>query len=116
MMSCQKPNRLPKPAVKVMPDGREICDCSTPSGRAEYKRRSEAMAERQHYRCALCGKTLVGWHPSFDHEDGRGMGGGRRDDRIWVDGKWKNAAVHISCNNDKGSRRVPYVISQPPKS
>jgi hypothetical protein len=46
---------------------------------------------------------------TFDHEAGRGMGGAKRDDRIEVDGKRKNAAVHFGCNAAKGSRKVHYV-------
>jgi len=43
--------------------------------------------------------------PTFDHEAGRGFGGGFRDDSLFhVDGTWRNAAVHFLCNGQKGSR------------
>jgi hypothetical protein len=38
---------------------------------------------------------------TFDHDDGRR--GGRHDDRIEIDGKRKNAAVHKLCNGERGS-------------
>jgi hypothetical protein len=43
---------------------------------------------------------------TFEHTDLRGMGGGRRDDRI-VDAKGKpmNLAAHGWCNREKGSKR-----------
>jgi hypothetical protein len=71
-----------------------------------------AMARRQRGRCALCGHLMDEGTPTFDHENGRGMGGAKRDDRIEVKGRWQNAAVHYLCNGDKGSRKVPYVITQ----
>ena len=68
------------------------------------------MAERQGWLCGLCRLTMSGFDVTFDHESGRGMGGGKRDDRIDVDGKRQNAAVHFSCNAAKGSRRIAYLI------
>lgn len=91
------------------PGGREVC-AKTPKGRREYKRRVEAMWERQECRCALCGKYLRLDEATFDHQDGRGMGGARRDDRIEVNGVPLNAAVHGLCNAQKGSRCVSYLI------
>lgn len=90
---------------KIMPDGREICSD------AEYKRRTGIMAERQGHRCAICHRSLFGYRPSFDHESGRGAGGGNRDDRLWhEDGKtWCNAALCIPCNGEKGSKRYHWV-------
>ena len=110
-----------KPAAfRTMPDGREICS-STSAGKAEYRTRTIEMQNRQNNRCALCGFSF---HSNdvvtFDHEHGRGMGGGKRDDRILieihmeVDGfditaiKRQNAAVHYRCNAEKGSRKVEY--------
>lgn len=100
-----------KDAVKVFPCGREVCDKTT-SGLRLYRNRTLLMMIRQNYLCALCGMFMQSYEATFDHEDGRGMGGGKRDDRIEVDGKWKNAAVHGSCNGAKGSRKIPYVIEQ----
>ena len=93
--------------MKITKDGREILQ-PTHSGRKEYKRRTIAMAERQVWLCALCDMPL-GDDITFDHESGRGMGGSTRDDRIEVNGKRKNAAVHYRCNMAKGSRKVPYL-------
>ena len=46
---------------------------------------------------------------SFEHESGKGSGGGKRDDRIEVEGRWQNGASHYAfCNNWKGSRRIDY--------
>ena len=105
--------RTRSPAVKVFPDGREVCDCTTKQGRSEYNSRTVSMAERQSHRCAMCQRSLHGYRPTFDHEAGRGAGGGHRDDRIEVfipdeDGitiRWQNAALCRSCNSEKGSKR-----------
>ena len=98
-------------AFRVTRDGREICS-KAPKGRDEYRRRTIAMGHRQRWLCALCGLHMSRETLSFDHEHGRGMGGAKRDDRIEVGGRWQNAAVHILCNGEKGSRKVPYVIMQ----
>ena len=92
----------PKPAVKTYPDWREVCNMSNPLGRAEYFRRLGEMVERQGYVCAICGSDEGAY---FDHEAGRGAGGGLRDDRIEVDGHWQNAALCYNCNQEKGSKR-----------
>ncbi len=103
-----KPKKPRKPAVQVFPDGREVCNLNFKRGREEYQRRKLAMYIRQRQMCAICGIYLfvTGW--DFDHEDGRGMGGGHRDDRIEKDGKRYNAAVCSVCNMLKGSQRIPY--------
>jgi hypothetical protein len=46
--------------------------------------------------------------PTFEHQDGRGAGGGHRDDRIEIDGQWNNAAVDPDCNISKGSKRYTW--------
>ena len=98
--------------VKVYPGGREVCG-KTALGKAEYRRRTLSMAERQGWRCGLCGLRMTESTATFDHEFGRGMGGARRDDRIFSDnGNWINAAVHMLCNGIKGSRAVSYVVTQ----
>lgn len=93
--------------VKVYPDGREVCNCRTRSGSIEYRSRTAAMERRQQYLCAICGIGRQ-WF-TFDHQNGRGMGGARggaiRDDRIEVDGEWFNAALCVTCQSMKGSRR-----------
>jgi hypothetical protein len=105
----------PQPAVRVMRDGREICDKMTTAGRKEYRRRTLAMLYRQEGRCCLeayapgCPGTLTADSATFDHEWGRGQGGGKRDDRIVLpDGTWLNGACHNECNQWKGSRYVAY--------
>lgn len=95
-------------AFDVLRGGREVCR-QGPAGRAEYKSRLALMVERQIGLCAICGKAMDS-DVSFDHELGRGMGGGKRDDRIEIDGVRHNAAAHILCNRLKGSRRVEYVV------
>lgn len=113
--------------VRVYSDGREVCGLN-PGGRSEYRRRLWIMCERQSWQCAMCLRSMKHFEiretrfkengclfsgaPTFDHESGRGMGGGHRDDRIEVEGKWHNAAVCLACNTEKGSRRIPYKISQ----
>lgn len=90
-------------------DGAEVCILDTHRGRTEYRARTWAMAERQRGLCADCGKPM-GDDVTFDHANGRGAG--KRDDRIEVDGRWQNAALHLRCNSSRGSRRMPYVITQ----
>lgn len=118
-----KPSQVRKqrPAVKVYPDGREVCDLSTKAGRDEYTHRKKVMWERQGRRCVLqisdqC-KARQGRWPfdeiTFDHEHGRGMAGGKRDDRIDVEGKCLNAAVCWWCNSLKSSQNIPYLIDAP---
>lgn len=83
------------------PDGREVCI------KGEYLYRLRMMASRQHDRCAICERILVSM--VFDHEAGRGMGGGHRDDRIEKpDGTWQNAALCYRCNSLKASKRYAW--------
>jgi hypothetical protein len=88
--------------MKVFRDGAEALG-SDAADRREYKRRTQAMAERQNNECAICRKWLT--VPTFDHQWGRGHGGAFRDDRIELDGEWFNAALCPDCNHLKGSRR-----------
>lgn len=93
----------PKPAVKVYPDGREVCS-DTPAGKAEYKRRTLAMLERQKGLCCICGRPLPPSEATFEHEHCRGAGGAWRDDRLELPGgRWINGACHWICNSIKGS-------------
>lgn len=92
-------------AVRRYPDGREVC-LDTPAGRAEYYRRTAIMAQRQNWRCGACPVKMDLATVTFDHVIPRGMGGASRDDRIEVDGEWKNRAVHSWCNAKRGSRRL----------
>ena len=118
---CQK-KREPV-YVKVFPDGREVCDTKTTEGAAEYHRRKWLMWERQGRRCCLegfipeCPGLLRSADVTFEHEGGRGSGGGKRDDRtVLPDGTWINGAAHLLCNGLKGSRYFPYNAILQPKS
>lgn len=114
--------RVPKflcdDGVYRFPDKREVCDDKSKKGRDEYQRRKLEMWERQGKRCALqitdiCKQKQGRWPKDeiqFDHQDGRGSGGSKRDDRVWIDGKPVSAAVCPWCNCAKGSRKVPYTI------
>lgn len=96
-------------------DGREKCDLNSKAGRDEYMGRIRKMWERQNRICCLYGKIeqcpgrLTLREATFEHEDGRGMGGGHRDDRIMKDGKPYNGAAHGLCNSLKGSRHIDYL-------
>lgn len=112
--------RKPKPRVAVSghgvlykPDGREVCD-KTPAGKKEYNRRKEVMWRRQHGMCGLkisprCPVFITLEQSTFEHQDGRGMGGAKRDDRIEIDGKPYNMVACVHCNFKKGSRRLEVV-------
>ena len=111
-----KPGQIKKVLawIKIFPDGREILNLKTKAGADEYQRRKFEMWDRQGKRCALqitdiCKQRQGRWPKDeiqFDHEVGRG--GGKQDDRIFVDGKPRNAAVCPWCNSAKGSRRIDY--------
>jgi hypothetical protein len=117
-----KPSQKPRtiPAVRVYPDGREVCETRLDhpegaDGRAEYKRRKKAMWERQKGICCLygflpqCPGKLLLKDCTFEHEDGRGAGGSKRDDRIELpDGTWINGVSHLLCNGAKGSKHIPF--------
>jgi hypothetical protein len=88
-------------AVRVYPDGREVCVDST-AGWGEYKRRVKLMLERQGRRCSLCNRPLALFNATFEHQRRRGMGAAWRDDRITKDGQDWNGAAHWVCNREKG--------------
>lgn len=95
--------------VRVTREGRELCNLMTAAGKAEYRRRILAMLQRQGGRCCLCLKMLKPERATFEHEAGRGMAGGHRDDRIVLPGGvWINGAACWRCNSLKGSRRISY--------
>lgn len=60
-------------AVRVYPDGREVCQDSK-DGWIEYKRRVKVMLHRQGGRCCLCNKPLALGNATFEHQRRRGMG------------------------------------------
>lgn len=89
-------------AVRVYPDGREVCQDNS-QGWAEYKRRVQAMVERQRFRCCLCGRIISVASATFEHQRRRGMGAAWRDDRIIdAEGRPVNGAAHWVCNSEKG--------------
>ena len=95
--------------VKIYPDGREVCSKSV-QGKRLYSDRTYAMSRRQGFRCAICHRVFPraeDW--TFDHQNGRGMGGAIRDDRIEVYGHWFNAALCVLCQGLKGSKRYHWI-------
>lgn len=115
-LAFPKPKEMQRASivVRVYRDGREVCS-NTKAGRAEYRWRTLEMVERQGGRCCLegyapmCPGRLKPEEATFDHENGRGHGGGKRDDRIVLpDGSWQNGACHEECNAWKGSRYIAY--------
>lgn len=89
--------------VFVHRDGREVCDTRTAAGRREYNRRKDVMFQRQGGRCSMCGKPMKYGTATFEHQDGRGMGGSRRDDRVEINGKPYNSLACWWCNALAGS-------------
>jgi hypothetical protein len=87
------------------PGGREVCS-KTPLGQREYRSRTETMWHRQKGICSICLNPMRIDEATYEHEDGRGMGGGHRDDRVVIDGKQHNSACHGLCNVKKGSVRL----------
>jgi hypothetical protein len=94
------PRVSPTPAFRTMKDGREICN-STAAGKREYDRRKQQMWERDKGLCCLCFQPIAFRNATWEHFDGRGMGGGRRDDRIEFGG-----VSHFWGNYTKGSTRL----------
>lgn len=97
--------------IEHFDDGREVCNQKTKIGKMEYRRRVLEMARRQGYQCGLqvssrCPVFLALEYATFEHVDGRGMGGSHQDDRIEKDGKPYNCAACVWCNIEKGSKRA----------
>lgn len=88
-------------AVRLYPDGREVCQDS-PAGWKEYRKRVQLMLQRQQYRCCLCGKRLSLADATFEHQRRRGLHAAFRDDSIEKDGGSWNGAAHWVCNSEKG--------------
>jgi hypothetical protein len=91
--------------------GREVLDLKTKAGFREYVRRKLFMRERQNDLCSLCGEWMALDDCTFEHEDGKGHGGGHRDDRTEkpdVNGDIQdyNSAAHGHCNILKASVRL----------
>jgi hypothetical protein len=99
---------MSKPYIRTTKDFREVCNLKTRAGRAEYKARTVEMYDRQHCRCAICDRVFPLGNMTFDHQFGRGSGGGHRDDRTVIDGLWNNACLCSFCNIEKGSKRYAW--------
>lgn len=85
-----------KPPFKTVGE-REIC-LPTPAGREEYKRRREERWDMDRGICCLCGQFVPLEEATTEHHSGRGMGGGKRDDRVD-----SIRVAHLFGNNAKGS-------------
>jgi hypothetical protein len=105
MLACFRTKRKREP-IKTLRDGRQVCDLKTASGLREYKRRTEFMWLRQEGICSICIEPLRLDEATFEHDDGRGHGGGHRDDRTEINGEPYNHAVHGFCNVRKASVRL----------
>lgn len=112
-----KPKKPPKPVFRVFAGGREVCTDSK-AGWDEYERRKRIMWERQGRTCGLqispqCMRKLPWQYATFEHVNGRGMGGAKRDDRVEIDGKPVNLAACPYCNCLKGSRPMEDFLDVP---
>ena len=87
-------------AVKVMKDGREVCNMLTASGRTEYERRKRWAWDNQSHICGICKLHLNWGDTTVDHIKPRKSGGSERDDR-----QFNLSAVHWLCNSSRGSKR-----------
>lgn len=106
MLQCYQSRRKRLVPIFRMKDGKEICNLDSAEGKREYRRRTLEMRTRQNELCLWCGEWMPENDSTFDHEFGRGAG--KHDDRVTVNGRQQNAALHGQCNGDKGSRLVPY--------
>ena len=82
--------------VTRKPNGNEVCDKSR-AGREEYRRRREAVWDRDRGICCLCGRFVPLESCTLEHLNGRGMNGSKRDDRLEACG-----VAHLWGNNAKG--------------
>lgn len=107
MLDIYKTRRKPTPIF--YPEGiggPEIYNLDTAEGKRRYDENRYKMEVRQGFQCAIC-ERIAGSMMDFDHETSRG--GGKQDDRIEVDGHWKNAALCRRCNTEKGSKRYHWL-------
>lgn len=98
----KKQFRRKKPDIEYPegPNGRQVCTDTT-AGRREYRSRTDNMWLRQQGLCSICNLPMRIEEATYEHSQGRGMGGGHRDDRIE-----HNTAAHGWCNVLKGSVRA----------
>lgn len=104
-MTFPKPGQTRKKREPVKyPDGeggREVIDTSTAEGKRLWRARTIFVWVSHGNLCGICGKWVELDELTGDHINPRGMGGGKRDDRI------KNLQpAHFSCNAEKGSKRL----------
>lgn len=100
---------------REFPDGRQIC-LPNKKGREEYKRRREAMADRQRWICACgCGRKMWSYSGdfqsvTFQHTDLRGKDIDERIEKPDPDHPGKmlciNSAMRHECNIRLGSQRT----------
>lgn len=81
-------------------DGREVCR-NTPAGQREYAARRKARWAMDNGICCLCDTFVPVEICTTEHPDGRGAGGGKRDDRVSM-----IRVSHPSGNLSKGSIRL----------
>lgn len=103
-----------QPPVRIYRDGREVCQ-NNKAGRIEYALRVDTMLRNQGGKCGLqitleC-KAIKGRlsrsYAQFGHPRSRGFGGGKRDDRLTIDGKPSGAKALCSwCNIKQSSRPI----------
>lgn len=61
------------------------------------------MYDRDEGICCLCNLLIASKkQATFEHKNGRGMGGAKRDDRTHL-----NGVAHLHCNILKGSCHAP---------
>lgn len=95
-------------AYQKLPDGRLVA-LNNKKGDAWYHSQTIKMARRQKGVCGICQSSRLmhgtgEWSTTFQHGDGRGLGGARRNDDVDALG---NCAAHWKCNSELGSRRLP---------
>lgn len=105
--TTRKPWRMARPGVRVYPSGREVCGSST-AGREEYRKLRELCWDRDRGICCLCCRFVSLDQATLEHLNGRGLGGGKRDDRP--------SACAVACwagNNAKGSISYKIYMQKP---
>ena len=83
--------------MRVLADGREICNMLTAAGRNIYKGRKWIAWLKQDELCAICGRYVSWEECEADHIRPRSLG---RDDR-----QENIQAAHHDCNFRKGSQQ-----------
>jgi hypothetical protein len=83
-------------ALRVYPDGREVC-MDSPAGWKEYSRRIDVMLQEQGGKCCLCKNRLYRGDATFEHMRRRGFGAAFRDDSLG-----RNGVSHWICNYARG--------------